>query len=306
VKPIKSVKLLPNIITAANLFCGFLSMILVARALGTPVPHGALAGSIEYIDYIDTVTGFLYHACQYILFAMVFDALDGKVARMVQGTSDFGAQLDSLCDAVSFCVAPAFLMYSTCRLMPQFPAWFPDGPEAFEAVYHEEYLFICAAIYVLCGVMRLARFNVETTSAEEDHQYFKGMPTPAAAAVMISFVALFFNLSIKANLDGVAPVILYALPLVSILAAVLMVTSVPYVHVVALFGRSKASFEILVVVVAIAVFSWINFFLTMFIAMLLYMLTGLFGLKGKFQKSKESDDEDDENEEEYVNEKSEN
>jgi len=277
-KPIKSVKLLPNIITAANLFCGFLSIIVVSRAM-------SLATSSE--NYLLEVTELLNHACNYILLAMVFDALDGKVARMVNGTSDFGAQLDSLCDAVSFCVAPAFLMYGTCRLLPSLSEWYPLGAEVYSTYFKENYLFISAAIYVLCGVMRLARFNVETTEAEEDHRYFKGLPTPAAAAVIVSTVILMFNPMLAEFTSQCGPYFLYILPIMSLATALLMVSSVPYVHVVGLFGRYKASFEVLALVVIVAACSYINFYITMFVAVQLYLLTPVVTIKRKLQNIKE-------------------
>ena len=88
-----------------------------------------------------------------ILLAMLFDAVDGQVARITRGVSDFGAQLDSLCDLVSFGLAPAILLVKMC---PQFTN------------LHSEAIWSIAAVFACCAALRLARFNVETDS-DDDH-----------------------------------------------------------------------------------------------------------------------------------------
>ena len=103
-----------------------------------------------------------------IFLAMIFDALDGHVARLAKTTSDFGAQLDSLCDVVTFGVAPAFLLVKMC---PGF------------TFNHSQMVWIIAAAYACCAALRLARFNVETDD-EDDHMNFSGLPSPAAASVV--------------------------------------------------------------------------------------------------------------------------
>ncbi len=95
-----------------------------------------------------------------IFLAMIFDALDGHVARLARQTSDFGAQLDSLCDVVTFGVAPGFLLVKMC---PHFTYW------------HHDAVWIIAASYAACAALRLARFNVET-GEEDDHLQFQRPP----------------------------------------------------------------------------------------------------------------------------------
>ena len=92
--------------------------------------------------------------------------------------SDFGAQLDSLCDLMSFGMAPAFLLVKMC---PRFTS------------VHNQGVWIIAAVFVCCAALRLARFNVETDE-EDDHTMFAGLPTPAAAAVIASFAILSYRL----------------------------------------------------------------------------------------------------------------
>src|SRR3990170_3286147 len=100
-----------------------------------------------------------------VLFAIVFDWLDGYVARLARTASDFGAQLDSLCDVVSFGVAPGFLLVKMC---PRF------------TYLHSHAIWVIAASYAACAALRLARFNVETTD-DDEHLHFNGLPSPAAA-----------------------------------------------------------------------------------------------------------------------------
>jgi CDP-diacylglycerol--serine O-phosphatidyltransferase len=104
--------------------------------------------------------------------AAVFDMLDGVAARLINATSDYGAELDSLCDAVSFGVAPSFMLY--------------------KAYFHQmnELGILLAALPALAGVIRLARFNIQLESSEDKH-YFKGLPIPSAALTIISYVIFF-------------------------------------------------------------------------------------------------------------------
>src|SRR3989442_3625890 len=97
---------------------------------------------------------------------MVMDLLDGRVARLMKATSQFGVEFDSLADVVSFCVAPAFLIYSFALSALGRPAWFG------------------AFLFVICGALRLARFNVHTGTV--DRRFFVVLPTPAAAGALES------------------------------------------------------------------------------------------------------------------------
>jgi CDP-diacylglycerol--serine O-phosphatidyltransferase len=135
---------IPNLFTLANLFSGFTAIVHIS--------HG------EY-----------QRAAIFILFAAVFDMLDGIVARLFKATSELGAELDSLCDAVSFGVAPAFLLYHVY--------FFEIGPLG----------ILLSSLPALAGVLRLARFNVMLVSFD-DKEYFTGLPIPSAALTIISYV----------------------------------------------------------------------------------------------------------------------
>ena len=153
-RPIRTISVFPTLLTLGNLICGFFAIVVAAR-IDKP---DALVNSNLLLD----TRNLMLSGCL-IFLAMVFDGLDGYVARLARTTSDFGAQLDSLCDVVSFGVAPGFLLVKLC---PQF------------TYMHDQAVWIIAAAFAACAALRLARFNVET-SDEDDHLYFSGLPSPA-------------------------------------------------------------------------------------------------------------------------------
>jgi CDP-diacylglycerol--serine O-phosphatidyltransferase len=155
-----------------------------------------------------------------IFVAMIFDGLDGYVARLARTTSDFGAQLDSLCDVVSFGVAPGFLLVKMCP-------WF--------TYLHDQAVWIIAAAFAACAALRLARFNVETND-DDDHLYFSGLPSPAAAAVN----------PLKGGIDSVLQAIL---PFFGLFVALLMVSRIRYPHVTNRVLRGQRSFGHVVAIV---------------------------------------------------------
>ncbi len=141
----QGVFLFPALLTIGNLFCGFYSLILTLDQ--------------RYAE-----------AAYAIFVAMIMDMLDGRVARLIKATSQFGVEFDSLADVVSFCVAPAFLLYTFALADMPRAAWFGT------------------ALFLICGALRLARFNVQTGTV--DKRFFVGLPTPAGAGVLASTVIL--------------------------------------------------------------------------------------------------------------------
>lgn len=136
---------LPNIFTGLNMACGFSSMVLTTRGL-----H--------------------FEAAMILILGAIFDSVDGRVARLTGTSSSFGEQFDSMSDAVSFGVAPAFLMY-------------------------QKYLYqygrlgaVVSFIYLLCAALRLARFNANISKVRSD--FFQGLPSPGAALAIIGLVLL--------------------------------------------------------------------------------------------------------------------
>ena len=196
----KGVYILPNLLTTGNLFCGFFSII---RAI-----HG---------DYIT--------ASWAILWAGVFDFLDGRVARFTRGQSEFGLEYDSLCDLCSFGLAPAILMY-TWVLSP-----------------FKQFGWTAAFVFFACGALRLARFNVQVSDVEK--KGFQGLPIPGAAYTMASFVILHHYLYGKRIPSGIGILIM------TFTLAFLMISQVPYRSFKVLDLNRRANFFLLVFFVGV-------------------------------------------------------
>lgn len=148
-----NIYVLPNLLTTTNMFFGFMSIIFAIR------------GEYTFGSYA-------------IVAAAVFDLLDGRVARLTDTTSKFGAEYDSLCDLVSFGMAPALIMYLW--------ALQPFGRVGWLASF----------VFVACGALRLARFNVQ---AADEKVYFQGLPIPMAAGIVASSVLCFKDLEVDAS-----------------------------------------------------------------------------------------------------------
>src|SRR5579863_10156594 len=156
---------LPTMLTLRNGVCGFGAITFAAEVgLAERMRMGWGRDNVEC----------LWIAAILIFLAMVFDMLDGRAARWAKQTSEFGAELDSLCDAVSFGVAPAVILI-------KFTA------ESEPPMMIARLLWAIAVLYVVCAILRLARFNVET-GEEDSHDYFSGLPSPAAAGTVASFM----------------------------------------------------------------------------------------------------------------------
>lgn len=169
----KKVQMLPSLITLGNLVCGFVAICLGAIFL----KNIEVGMSIEEIYKLNSIK-YLEAAFFLIFLGMIFDAFDGKVARMTNAISEFGAQLDSLADAITFGIAPAFLSVIFLNIN--------DTSEVFKKIY------LIPSVFMICAILRLARYNVEMNDEKSDAGYFKGLPTPAGAAGLIS--VLWFQL----------------------------------------------------------------------------------------------------------------
>jgi CDP-diacylglycerol---serine O-phosphatidyltransferase len=217
---------LPNLLTAGNLFCGFLAITRIVEAdLQPPYSH-------------------IKEALFYILLACIFDLFDGRVARMGGRESPFGREFDSLADVVSFGVAPAFLVH---RVVLR---------DVFENM--PEIGWFIASLYLICGALRLARFNClaaqpgNTGGGNE----FMGFPIPAAAGLVASLTLLLMwwdeqNFA-KANWRFLLPGILMFL-------SFMMVSEVKYPSFKKLDLRARrpfAKFVVFITVVAAFVFAW--------------------------------------------------
>lgn len=220
--------------------------------------------------------GNLAIAAWLILAAMVCDMLDGRLARMTRRTSDFGGQLDSICDVISFGVAPAVLVVrtTTAALRGQVESltFLPNLPVL------ERLIWCVAAIYVACAALRLARFNVETEDHASGHLRFTGLPTPGAAAVTLTLTLLLVHLegTEKDWLSGVWPIGVVAalLPVSMVVTALLMVSRVPYPHLVNQYLGARKPFGTLVKLVIITVAALVELFITAAIVTIVYVAAG--------------------------------
>ncbi|MCK6549461.1 CDP-diacylglycerol--serine O-phosphatidyltransferase [Myxococcota bacterium] len=174
---------LPNLFTVSSIFCGFYAITL---CLDNPEPLH------------------LYRAALAIFFGMFFDMFDGRVARLTKTQSDFGVQLDSLADVVSFGAAPAVLLYRWSLYELGFVG-----------------LFI-GFVYVACGALRLARFNVLAAREPGSSKHFVGLPIPLAAGTVVALVmsSYPFDNPVLGGARGVAAV--------TFMLALLMVSGVRY------------------------------------------------------------------------------
>ncbi|HID78391.1 MAG TPA: CDP-diacylglycerol--serine O-phosphatidyltransferase [Planctomycetaceae bacterium] len=214
---------LPTLLTLGNAVCGFGSITMAAKV-------GPVA--TEYDTLV--VPAFL------IFLAMVFDALDGHVARWTRRTSEFGSQLDSLCDLVSFGVAPAFLLLK-----------FPQA-------YHPRLLWMVAVLFVVCAALRLARFNVQLDE-EDTHESFMGLPSPAAAGALASFAIAMPRVSeltdpsmsplARAVGTWVLPAAAKIIPLCALVLACLMVSRIRYPHVTNQILRRRHRYQQLILLI---------------------------------------------------------
>lgn len=253
-KPIRAVAVLPTLFTLGNLICGFFAIVVLARIERPVTPQPPPVAPFQHVDVkspgavVEAANDFIHSddamhnlmLCgALILLAMLFDAVDGQLARITRGVSDFGAQLDSLCDLVSFGLAPAILLVKMC---PEF------------TYSHSDAIWSVAAVFACCAALRLARFNVETDS-DDEHAIFAGLPTPAAAATIASFAVLSYSLRNEAAVLTHANFVVYdqwmqrLLPLFAVFISILMVSRLPYPHPLTQFVRGQRSFAQLIAIV---------------------------------------------------------
>ena len=231
----RGIYILPNLFTTGNLFCGFWSIISVFDE--------------KY-----------FYAAVAILLAAVFDALDGKVAKLSGATSKFGVQYDSLADLVSFGVAPALLAFSW--------ALRPYG----------KFGWLAAFLFVVCGALRLARFNVMAALGET--KYFKGLPIPAAASMIALTILLYFELIETGGIkDILILVMIYIL-------AFLMVSNVRYFSFKELNLARRKPFSIFIFVVLSMVVIIMHPTVVLFGFILIYVCSGPAGMVIAWRKKR--------------------
>ena len=251
-RPLLKIALLPAMITLGNGVCGTIAILQVGIAL-----HRYGLGEDPSRN--------LQKAALLILVAMVLDALDGFVARLTKTAGPFGAQLDTLCDLVTFGIAPAFLVFAVTRdLVAGQPFW-------------DRVVTAACVLYAICALVRLARFTVETTPDESSHREFAGLPSPAAAGVIAGAFISWPMLQDDPNWIWVADMTRSALPGLAFGLGILMVSRFRYVHVVTRLMRGKRPFITIVELSLAAALVFLIREAAVFLAFLAYALVGPIG-----------------------------
>jgi CDP-diacylglycerol--serine O-phosphatidyltransferase len=231
---IRSVYFLPSMATLGNAICGFAACYVAAF-------DDSNVG-------IDPVAKWLYlhkffAAAYLILLAMLFDALDGRLARFARHTTDFGGQLDSLADVVSFGAAPAFVALQVFK---------NQGPEAMPFAF-TRLIWAIGALYFSCAMIRLARFNVSNEHGEQHHFSFLGLPSPGAAAAVVGLILVQQDLRLEETdwSTWLSYRCVLVLPLVVLFTGLLMVSNLRYPHLVNRYLRGRRSLARLILAVGL-------------------------------------------------------
>jgi CDP-diacylglycerol--serine O-phosphatidyltransferase len=252
---IRSVYFLPSLATLGNAICGFAAIYVSSL---TPLNAGQDAFTQRLASH-----NFSYAA--YLIFgAMVFDALDGRLARFTRHTTDFGGQLDSLADVLSFGAAPAFIALQVFKVN------YSNDVQ----VMVTRLIWAIGALYMSCAALRLARFNVSNEHGEQHHFSFLGMPSPAAGGTVASFVLMQQDM-LRRGWDGLSNFCLAMLPIVVLGTGLLMISQVRYPHVVNRYLRGRKSMARLVLVVSLVLVVIVAHQYALGIGHLLYVFWGL-------------------------------
>jgi CDP-diacylglycerol--serine O-phosphatidyltransferase len=257
---------LPNLLTAGNLFCGFVALTKIVEA---KLENG--------FDSIEMALGFILLAC-------IFDLFDGRVARMGGVESPFGREFDSLADLVSFGVAPAFLVHRVVL------------HDVFKT--HPEWGWFIASIYLLCGAFRLARFNcLSAMPGGSSSKDFLGFPIPSAAGLVASLTLLIIDLNQKERTLGKWS---YALAFVLLFLSAMMVSTVRYPSFKTLGLRSSSTFVKAIIAALILGFIVVLGRLILFYVLpaffTIYLVYGFIRPHISKRVRKEIEEEDDEDE----------
>ena len=269
---IRSAYSLPSLATLGNAISGFGAIYVAALP-------GLGASNDPWRDF------FARHhfviAAYLIFLAMVFDELDGRLARFTRHTTDFGGQLDSLADMISFGAAPAFLALQVFRTE------ILGEVESFPPII-SRLIWAVGAMYVGCAAIRLARFNVSNEHGEQHHFSFLGLPSPGAGGAIAALILMQQDLEIQTRMFPAGSSIvtislafsrlcLILLPVLLTATGLLMVSHVRYPHIVNRYLRGKRSLGRLILVMAILLAFVVAHRYALGIGMLLYVASGITG-----------------------------
>lgn len=265
------IPILPNMLTAGNLLCGFFSILTIFKGMSFD------PGTPEAFEHYRQATYLIFAAC-------IFDLLDGRVARMCKADGPFGREFDSIADVVSFGIAPAMLLARAVLFQLPVP-FLGDG---------------IAVLYLLCAALRLARFNCMAAAPRKPNQSsdFVGLPVPMAAGAVVSAMYLVIDITTNRNLvlaQHWQIVMAIAMAVVSLL----MMSRVIYPSFKHITFRKRGTITAMllavVAVCALISFPWIAPAL-IFLCYLLYGLVVRPFLTRKMRRALEVDNDDDEEE----------
>ncbi|MDR3257013.1 MAG: CDP-diacylglycerol--serine O-phosphatidyltransferase [Endomicrobium sp.] len=244
----KSIYIIPSLFTCGNMACGYLSI-------------------------FSSINGNFTKAAWLLILSISFDMMDGRIARITKTTSEFGVQLDSLSDLVSFGLAPSVMMYQlVLNTMDKIGV-------------------AIAVLFVLCSALRLAKFNVKAQEGVV-HKSFMGLPTPASAGLLISFV-LSYELFVAGTGQSLTfktipvlmknmPVFFKAMPIVMVVLSLLMVSNIPYLSFKKMDISKPKTFRFLILIVLLI---WLVLTFpqnVIFILFALYAISGIFNYMAKY------------------------
>jgi CDP-diacylglycerol---serine O-phosphatidyltransferase len=237
----KGIYILPNLFTTASLFMGFYSII----------------ASIHDKFYLAAIA---------IVISLVFDGLDGRIARMTNTTSKFGAEYDSLADLIAFGLAPSLLAYTWAMSFEGKPGW------------------MAGFLFLACGALRLARYNIQLGLI--DSKYFNGLPIPAAACVIATTVIFFDHIGFEGTFHDP----FYTILILVVILALLMVSNIKYYSFKNMNLRSRMPFKILLIAIGIFLIFYYKPEIMAFVIMAGYALSGPVWWVFKFiQKMRQKD-----------------
>jgi CDP-diacylglycerol--serine O-phosphatidyltransferase len=267
--------LLPNLFTAGNMLCGFLSLHSCIKARFIAVPGSADANLLYQ------------HAVYFILAACVCDLFDGRIARAAKRESLFGAEFDSIADTVSFGVAPAFMIYLlVLSPVKSQPTWI--------TTLGLEIGWIVAFIYLLCVGIRLARFNVLTNPLVPGNEKkspssdFIGLPCPTAAGMVASIVLMLTTANLSA--EKIQQISTFCLPLV-LLVSFLMVSTIHYPSFKHINWNTRLKVQVFIAVFLFLLFSVLYLEYSIPLIFLAFILNGIvYSIKKKARERKAAAD----------------
>ena len=258
----KGLYLVPSLFTAANILMGFFALMGSLRGF-------QLVG-IGTADALVAAAGHFDRAAIAIGWAVLFDALDGRIARMTKTTTEIGVQLDSIADVVTFGIAPSVLAYCW-----SYGSAFSDGSNAHKAGWFLSFM------YLMCGGFRLARFNVQATrprilaegTVKVDKKSFVGLPIPAAAAIIAAIIHFAPRSFAQYPPDSAKLYSILVMALVGILGA-LMVSTIRYSSFKTVGTKRRSTRLVILVVAGLSMLIWL------YSRYMLLLIAGVYALHG--------------------------